>query len=314
MTQDNGTTQEEPITISIDSSLELPPLDEFDGEGTQKTTTEEHSEETTQETAQETVEGTEEELNTTEVEEENQANEDIEEEAPKKKGNGFSKKLRKLTTRNYEKDAEIAALKAQIASQAQPKPDNRQVENEAFGPNPDHFADGNTDPEYLKEMATHAGRKAYQDEKAKDDKIAKQTKGEEIYNKAAKNYQVKTSQASEKYEDFDDVITESSTRFAPDVSMAIYGSSEAGEIAYHLAKNPEIADSIAQLDTISAIKELGKLEARFTSTKSKSGKKITKMTAPIKGAENSTSNSNQDWDSSNTSQADFNNKFPMFLD
>lgn len=66
----------------------------------------------------------------------------------------------------------------------------------------------------------------------------------------------------EKHADFDEVVER--PVFTPDMREAVVGSDQGPEIAYHLGKNQAEAMRIGALPPASILKEIGKLEARFS--------------------------------------------------
>lgn len=64
-------------------------------------------------------------------------------------------------------------------------------------------------------------------------------------------------------EDYDEVVRNPSLPITPQMAEAIKDSDDGPALAYHLGKNPDIAEKIAQLPPIAAARELGKIEARL---------------------------------------------------
>ena len=63
--------------------------------------------------------------------------------------------------------------------------------------------------------------------------------------------------------DYEDMIASSDVVVSDQVRDAILESDVGPRILYHLAENPEIAEQLATYSTARALKELGKLEAKF---------------------------------------------------
>lgn len=92
------------------------------------------------------------------------------------------------------------------------------------------------------------------------------------------NWQSKMEQASDKYDDFEDVIVAIPPASMTDpMTIAIMESDKAGEIAYFLGKNLKEAARIAGLSIASQVKEITKLESKFS-------KKPTSAPSPISPA------------------------------
>jgi hypothetical protein len=100
----------------------------------------------------------------------------------------------------------------------------------------------------------------------------------------------KVEAARDKYEDFDDVISEITTPITPAMQEAIMESSIGTDIAYHLAQHPKEIQRIAKLTPMQAAIEIGKLEAKLTAPVEKKKPAVSKAPEPIKpvGAKAST--------------------------
>jgi hypothetical protein len=63
--------------------------------------------------------------------------------------------------------------------------------------------------------------------------------------------------------DFDDIVASSDVVVNDDIRDAILESDVGPKILYHLAENEDIAKKIAGMNPKAALREIGKLEARF---------------------------------------------------
>jgi hypothetical protein len=63
--------------------------------------------------------------------------------------------------------------------------------------------------------------------------------------------------------DFDDIVASSDVVVNDDIRDAILESDVGPQILYHLAENDDVAKRIAGLSPKQALREIGKLEARF---------------------------------------------------
>ena len=73
----------------------------------------------------------------------------------------------------------------------------------------------------------------------------------------------KLEQAKAELSDYEDMIASSDVVVSDQVRDAILESDVGPRILYHLAENPEIAEKISGMSLIGALREIGKLEARF---------------------------------------------------
>ena len=103
--------------------------------------------------------------------------------------------------------------------------------------------------------------------------------------------------------DFDDIVASSDVVVNDDIRDAILESDVGPQILYHLAENDDVAKRIAGLTPKQALREIGKLEARFEVKETKpEPTPITrsKAPAPIQPLRGSSSadvplSSNGDW-------------------
>ena len=84
--------------------------------------------------------------------------------------------------------------------------------------------------------------------------------------------------------DFDDMVQSSEVRVSDPVRDAIIESEHGPKILYWLAENTDYAKKLADMSTVSAIREIGKIEARFEKAKEPEPKAVvgkSKAPAPI---------------------------------
>lgn len=72
--------------------------------------------------------------------------------------------------------------------------------------------------------------------------------------------------AQEKYPDFMDTISNPDFRQSGPVADAIKSSEIGGDVAYFLAKNLDVANSLNAMSPIQAAREIGKIEAKILAT------------------------------------------------
>lgn len=95
----------------------------------------------------------------------------------------------------------------------------------------------------------------------------------------------------EKFPDYDEVIRSVPITLGSEVLQAIKESEVGPEVAYHLAKNPSEITRINQMSVASAVREIGKLEAKLTTVvpTSKPTIKVSQAPEPIKPVKEGTS-------------------------
>lgn len=164
------------------------------------------------------------------------------------KGNHDVRRMKRLLREKFEAQAELEALKGQIAKAQAPVDTGR--------PNRDNY---NSDLEYFEALSDFKANQVRSD-------IAKQI--QQIQgNTIAQSFQQKVNEAKKEMSDYEEVISESSVRFSPEIQEAIVSSPLAAHVAYALAKDPENAERIASLSPAAAAREIGRIEAKIEAEK-----------------------------------------------
>lgn len=146
------------------------------------------------------------------------------------------------------------ALEARLAAlERQPTPQAQKVDEE---PQPSQFNDAF---EYAKALAEFTADKRI-GEMRKQDAEAKEAQERQ---KVIDQWANKVQQAKASLPDFDDIVASSDVVVNDDIRDAILESDVGPQILYHLAENEDVAKRIAGLSAKQALREIGKLEARF---------------------------------------------------
>jgi hypothetical protein len=154
----------------------------------------------------------------------------------------------------------LAALEQQRQPQQQSYVDQE--------PQPSQFADAF---EYAKALAEFSTEKAL----AERDRQVAQAREQEAQQKIIQSWAQKVQDAKAELPDFDDLVASSDVVVNNAVRDAILESDVGPRILYHLAENNDLAKRIASLSPNAALREIGRLEARFEV------KPETKQTAPV---------------------------------
>ena len=144
-------------------------------------------------------------------------------------------------------EARLAVLERQPALQA-PKVDEE--------PQPSQFNDAF---EYAKALAEYTADQRI-GEMRRQDAEAKQAQERQ---KVIETWASKVQAAKASMPDFDDIVASSDVVVNDDIRDAILESDVGPQILYHLAENDDVAKRIAGLTPKQALREIGKLEARF---------------------------------------------------
>jgi hypothetical protein len=135
-------------------------------------------------------------------------------------------------------------------------------------PQPSQFADAF---EYAKALAEFSTEKAL----AERDRQVAQAREQEAQQKIIQSWAQKVQEAKAEMPDFDDLVASSDVVVNNAVRDAILESDVGPRILYHLAENNDLAKRIASLSPNAALREIGRLEAKFEA------KPETKQTAPV---------------------------------
>ena len=153
---------------------------------------------------------------------------------------------------------------AAMEQQRQPQ----QAFNVDTEPQPSQFSDAF---EYAKALAEFSTEKAL----AERDRPVAQQREQEAQQKIIQSWAQKVQEAKADLPDFDDLVASSDVVVNNAVRDAILESDVGPQILYHLAENNDLAKRIASLSPNAALREIGRLEAKFDV------KVDTKQTAPV---------------------------------
>ena len=123
-------------------------------------------------------------------------------------------------------------------------------------PQPSQFSDAF---EYAEALAEYTADKRISEMKQQE----AQAKEAEKQQKVIQTWAKKVEEAKAALPDFDDIVASSDVVVNDDIRDAILESEVGPQILYHLAENDEAAKRIAGLSPKAALREIGKLEARF---------------------------------------------------
>ena len=164
-----------------------------------------------------------------------------------------------------ERQARVDLEQRLAALEQQRQPQAINVDQE---PQPSQFSDAF---EYAKALAEFSTERAL----AERDRQVAQAKEQEAQQKIIQSWAQKVQEAKAELPDFDDLVASSDVVVNNAVRDAILESDVGPKILYHLAENNDLAKKIASLSPNAALREIGKLEAKFEA------KPETKQTAPV---------------------------------
>ena len=200
---------------------------------------------------------------TEKVEERSEPESEVKEQEDKPKSNPkLERRFSEITKQREEARKEAQqerqareALEARLAAlEKQPAPQQAQATDQE--PQPSQFNDAF---EYAKALAEYTADKRI-GEMRKQDAEAKEAVERQ---KVIETWASKVQAAKASLPDFDDIVASSDVVVNDDIRDAILESDVGPQILYHLAENEDVAKKIAGLSAKQALREIGKLEARF---------------------------------------------------
>ena len=166
-------------------------------------------------------------------------------------------------TRASELEAKLKELEARVS----PKP------TETVKPRAEQFTDAF---EYAEALAKYSTEEALRerDKQEFERRLADdRAKTFEAWNK-------RQAQVKAELPDYEDMLASSDVVVSDQLRDAIFESETGPRILYHLAENPEVAEKLSKMSTLSALRELGKIEARLEKAPQEEVKPVVRSNAP----------------------------------
>ena len=176
-------------------------------------------------------------------------------EKPKDK---LEKRFSKVTKRAQEAEAKAEQLEARLRElEARANPQTiAQTANVDDKPQASQFNDAF---EYAEALAEWSAEKALKDR----DIAESQRKAEEERNKVLQSWNEKVDKAKKEMPDFNDIVSSSTVVVSDAIRDAILESDVGPQILYQIASDDDYAESLTKMPAIKALKEIGRLEAKF---------------------------------------------------
>lgn len=183
-------------------------------------------------------------------------------------------------------EAKLKELESKVTPPAAPVAEN--VE-----PRPEQFTDMY---EYAKALAEYTAERKIQEMKQREVEAQLAAQRESV----VKSWAERVNQVKQELPDFEAMVASSDVVVSNDIRDAIIESDVGPKILYYLAENPDVANKLQGMTTRAALKELGKLEARFEKTSEKPAPtvKASKAPAPINPLRGTAAGSDVPMDSS----------------
>jgi len=169
-------------------------------------------------------------------------------------------------TARQELESRIREMEARL----NPQP---QVVDEDDEPRPDQFRDAY---EYAKALAEFSAEKALKER----DRQEATKREQETKQKVLETWKKRVEETKAELTDFDDMVGSADVVISDQVRDAILESDVGPKIVYHLAENPEVAEKLKTMSVSAALREIGKLEARFERKETQETPRANKSSAP----------------------------------
>ena len=160
---------------------------------------------------------------------------------------------RKEAQREREQRESLENRLKELEERATPRPVEIQ---ENVKPQPHQFNDAFEYAEALAEWSTEQAL-------INRDKQEAERRAQEERNKVLDGWNKRLNDAKADLPDFDDMVASSDVVVNDHIRDAILESDVGPQILYHLAENPELADKLNSGSPISALRQIGRLEAQF---------------------------------------------------
>jgi hypothetical protein len=176
---------------------------------------------------------------------------------------------RKEAAKEREARESLESRIKELEGRAEPKPVEENVK-----PSPSQFNDAF---EYAEALAEWSAENALLNR----DKAEAERKVQDERQQVIKSWNDRLVNVKADLPDYDEMIASASDITVNDaIRDAMLESEQGPRILYHLAENPELADRLNTLTTVSALREIGKLEAKFEASETPKDAKTEAETKP----------------------------------
>ena len=189
----------------------------------------------------------------------------------------LEKRFSKISKQRDEANARAQQLEARLRDlEAKANPQTiAQTANVDDKPQASQFNDAF---EYAEALAEWSAEKALKDRDIAD----QQRKAEEERTKVLESWNKKVDRAKKDMPDFNKVVSNSTVVVSDAIRDAILESDVGPQILYQLASDDDFAESISRMPAIKALKEIGRLEAKFEAKQEDKPKKEAKTVSTSK--------------------------------
>jgi len=178
----------------------------------------------------------------------------------KKQNPKLEKRFSELTKARKEAEARAEELEKRLAAlESNPAPQPQSVPASNQKPSPENFNDAF---EYAEALAEWSAEQAL----VKREMEVRQKEAETQKQKVIQTWQQKLEATKAELPDYEDMVASSTVAVSDPVRDAIIESDVGPRILYELASDDELAEKLTTMSVSSALKLIGKLEAKFENT------------------------------------------------
>ena len=149
-------------------------------------------------------------------------------------------------------------------------------------PDPQKYAGGEFNPEYVRDMARYEAREAYKAERAAAEKQQREQSQRAAQDAARKSWADSVTEASKKYADFEVMVEAAGTQIPIQARQLMAGLKDGAELLYHAAKNPDMAKGLSTVHPVEIAAALGELRAEVRYQAAKAAEQAKAEDKPIK--------------------------------
>jgi hypothetical protein len=196
-----------------------------------------------------------------------EAKEEAKKQDPEKSKDKLNKRFDKVTQRAKQAEAEAQELREKLKSyEARVNPEQQAQKPVVEGkPQASQFNDAFEYAEALAEWSAENALKQRDAEEAS-------RKAQETEAKKMESWNKKLEKAKEEMPDFDRIVQSSDVVVSDEIKKAILESDVGPQVLYALASDEDFARKLTEMDSVKALKEIGKLEAKFEAKEEKPSK------------------------------------------
>jgi hypothetical protein len=198
-----------------------------------------------------------------------EAKEEAKKQDPEKSKEKLNKRFDKVSKRAQESEAKAAQLEKELQElKARVNPQQQQEQKPVVyegKPRADQFNDAY---EYAEALAEWSAENAL----LRRDAEEAGRKAQEAEAKKIESWNKKLEKAKEDLPDFDRIVQSSDVIVSDEIKKAILESDVGPQVLYALASDEDFARKLTEMDSVKALKEIGKLEAKFEAKEVKTPK------------------------------------------